>query len=141
MKIDLAYGRTGLTVDLPADRTTIVEPRFVPGLPDEADALREALRNPISAPPLTQWLRGDDTVGISICDITRPMPSARVLPVLLAEIEQVVLDPGEAKRDLGRQRGDAGREPAEPAHRPVQVPAQPPCRPARRASSSCTASV
>ena len=90
MKIDLAYGRTGLTIDLPAERTTIVEPRFVPGLPDEAEALRDALRNPIGAPPLTQWLRGDDTVGISICDITRPMPSARVLPVLLAEIEQIV---------------------------------------------------
>ena len=90
MRIELAYGRDGLVVDLPADRTTVVEPRFVPGLPDEAEALRGALRNPIAHAPLLEWLRPDDTVGISICDITRPMPSARVLPVLLAEVEKVV---------------------------------------------------
>lgn len=90
MRIDLAYGRDGLVVDLPAARATVVEPRFVPGLPDEAAALRAALRSPIGAPALVDWLRPDDTVGIPICDITRPMPSARVLPVLLAEIERVV---------------------------------------------------
>lgn len=90
MKIDLAYGRDGLVIDLPGDRVTVVEPRFIPGLPDEASALRAALRNPIGAPSLTDWLRPDDTVAISICDITRPMPSARVLPVLFAEIETVV---------------------------------------------------
>ena len=90
MRIELAYGRDGLVVDLPPDRTTVVEPRFVPGLPDEAEALRGALRNPIAHAPLLEWLRPDDTVGISICDITRPMPSARVLPVLLAEVEKVV---------------------------------------------------
>jgi len=33
--------------------------------------------------------RPDQTVAISVCDITRPMPSSRVLPVLLAELEHV----------------------------------------------------
>ncbi len=37
MCVDLAYGRTGLTVELP-DQTDIVTSRFVPGLPDEAAA-------------------------------------------------------------------------------------------------------
>ena len=35
-------------------------------------------------------LRPEDTVAITFCDITRPMPNSRVLPVLLGEIERVV---------------------------------------------------
>ena len=44
MQLNLAYGQSGLTVNLP-DATDVVEARFVPGLPDEAAAIRAALRN------------------------------------------------------------------------------------------------
>ncbi len=45
MHIRLAYGKTGLPIDLPDDRPiTVVEPQFVPGLPDPRGALRQALR-------------------------------------------------------------------------------------------------
>jgi lactate racemase len=90
MKVHLAYGKDGLTVELPDRNVTVVEPQYVPGLPDERAALVEALRHPIGAPALADVLRPDDTVAISFCDITRPMPSDRVLPVLLGEIERVV---------------------------------------------------
>jgi len=93
MKVQMAYGRTGLEVDLPdlpPDRLQIVEPRYVPGLPDEAAAIRAALRHPIGTPPLRDLVRPDDTVAVVFCDLTRPMPNDRVLPVLLAELESVV---------------------------------------------------
>ena len=48
--IALAYGRHGLIVDLP-EPVDLIEPRFVPGLPDETAALREALRQPIGFAP------------------------------------------------------------------------------------------
>ena len=92
MEITLAYGRHGLTVELPDDRTTVIEPAYAPGLPDQAGALRDALRNPIGAAPLRRLVRSDQTVAISVCDITRPMPSAVVLPVLLSELAHVPSD-------------------------------------------------
>ncbi len=90
MKVHLAYGKDGLTVELPDGNVTVVEPQYVPGLPEERAALLEALRHPIGSPPLVDVLSPDDTVAISFCDITRPMPNDRVLPVLLEEIECVV---------------------------------------------------
>ena len=52
MKVKLAYGRDGLEVELPDDRTTVIEPTFVPGLPDPEGAILTALRNPIGTMPL-----------------------------------------------------------------------------------------
>ena len=89
MLIDLAYGRTGLAVDLPDDRTTVIEPTYVPGLPDQRGALINAVRNPMGTPPLRQMVHPNQTVAIAVCDITRPMPSATVLPVLLGELAHV----------------------------------------------------
>ena len=90
MKVALASGQQGLTVELPDRNVTVVEPRYVPGLPDEAAALTAALRHPIGSAPVVERLCPTDTVGVVFCDITRPMPSDRVLPVVLAEIERVV---------------------------------------------------
>jgi nickel-dependent lactate racemase len=86
MRVKLAYGRHGLTVDLP-DGTHVLEPRFVPGLPDEAAALRAALRQPTGSKPLADLVRPADTVAVVHTDITRATPNNRVLPVLLAELE------------------------------------------------------
>ena len=89
MNVHLAYGRGRLSVDLPDDRTTVLEPSYVAGLPDEAAAIRRALRAPLGAPPLASLVGSDRTVAISVCDITRPMPSRTLLPVLLGELAHV----------------------------------------------------
>jgi nickel-dependent lactate racemase len=86
MDVHLAYGRHGLTVDLPDD-VDVVTSRFVPGLPDEAQALADALRQPIGGPPLAQRVRRGQRVVIVHSDITRATPNERILPVLLAELE------------------------------------------------------
>ncbi|GIK39485.1 MAG: hypothetical protein BroJett011_33180 [Chloroflexota bacterium] len=95
MCVDLAYGRTGLTVELP-DQTDIVTSRFVPGLPDEAAALRTALRRPIDSLPLAAKVKPGDKVVIAHSDITRATPNERILPVLLAELAEV----GVARQDI-----------------------------------------
>ena len=89
MKIDLAYGKTGLTIDIPGDQTSIIEPQFIPGLPDELGAIKTALRNPIGTSPLRKSIEPGQKVGISVCDITRPMPSKRILPVILNELKHI----------------------------------------------------
>lgn len=86
MIVDLAYGRTGLIVELPDD-ADIIRPAFTPGLEDEVAALRDALRRPIGSPPLADLVRPGDSVVIVHTDITRATPNDRMLPVLLAELE------------------------------------------------------
>ncbi|MCA9870112.1 MAG: DUF2088 domain-containing protein, partial [Anaerolineae bacterium] len=63
MRVNLAYGRSGLDIDLP-DRTDVLTPRFVAGLPDEPAALLSALRTPIDSPPLADLVKPGDTVVV-----------------------------------------------------------------------------
>lgn len=86
-KIELAYGKSGLTVELPTANLTVIEPTFVDGLTNEVTALQQAMRNPINSRPLAELVRPDQKIAIVFCDITRPMPNNRVLPVVLAELE------------------------------------------------------
>ena len=92
MIVNLAYGRRGLPVEFPDDRTTVIEPTWLDGLPDQAGAVRQALENPTGSPPLGERVRRDQTVAISVCDVTRPMPSATVLPVVLEALSHVPAD-------------------------------------------------
>jgi nickel-dependent lactate racemase len=90
LRIDLAYGKTGLEIDLPDDvAVTVVEPRYLDGLPDQAGAVLEALHQPVSAPPLRELVKPSDRVGIAFSDITRPTPNHILLPVLLGELDHV----------------------------------------------------
>ena len=93
MLVTLAYGRTGLEVEFPDDITTVIEPTYVPGLPDQEGAIRNALRNPLGGgPSLRRLVKPRQSVAISVCDVTRPMPSRTVLPVLLRELAHVPND-------------------------------------------------
>ena len=91
-RIDLAYGRDGLGVELDAD-ADLIEPRYLAGLADEVSAIRGALRTPTVGPPLGEVVPRGATVGISVCDVTRPFPGSRVLPVLLDELQTVGAGP------------------------------------------------
>ncbi len=47
MNIDLAYGEGKLPLELPEDRTTVIEPRFSEGIADEKASVLNALDHPI----------------------------------------------------------------------------------------------
>jgi len=87
--VNLQFGRTGLRVDIPSDRVTIVEPRYVPGLPDEAEAFRAAVRAPFGTRPLREMVQAHERVAILIPDHTRPLPRERLLPWLFEELAHV----------------------------------------------------
>ena len=89
MRVHLQYGRAGLDVEIPGKSVTVIEPRFVPGLPDEAGAFREAVRHPIGARPLRETVKATDRVAVVIPDLTRPLPSDRLLPWLFEELSHV----------------------------------------------------
>jgi len=72
---------------LPEDApVTVIEPQFVPGLPNEQAAITAALRSPAGSSPLRELVRPNDTVAVVFSDLTRPMPNERVLPPLLDEL-------------------------------------------------------
>src|SRR5262245_2541767 len=84
LKVTLDYGRTGLTVELPADR--VVGPlaiRDVPPLDDPERVVAAALKEPIGTPPLRGIARGRKDACILVCDITRPVPNRTILGPML----------------------------------------------------------
>jgi nickel-dependent lactate racemase len=89
MKVNLAYGQAHLTVELPEDRTTVIEPSHTPGLPAERAAVFAALDQPIGARPLCQWIKPGDRVCILFTDITRATPNERLIPWLLEYLKDV----------------------------------------------------
>jgi nickel-dependent lactate racemase len=71
---------------------TIVEPEYVPGVPDSRTALREAIQVPIEGPSLRDQVSPNDKVGVIFSDLTRPTPNHLILPAVLDELAHV---PGE----------------------------------------------
>jgi nickel-dependent lactate racemase len=88
MRINFAFGKTGLALELPEGfRYQVLEARSAVPLDDPAAAIERALDNPQAGPPLRQLARGKRSAAISVCDITRPAPNREVLPPLLARLE------------------------------------------------------
>jgi nickel-dependent lactate racemase len=91
VRVHLQYGRQGLDVEIPGD-VTVLEPRFIEGLPDERAAFFDALRAPLGSKPLDELVDARDRVALVIPDITRPFPSDRVLPLLLEALAHVPVE-------------------------------------------------
>ena len=88
MRLDLAFGRTGLTTTLPEGyRYRLLEARSAKPLPDSAAAIETALDAPIGSKPLLDLARGKSSAAISVCDITRPAPNPQTLPPMLRRLE------------------------------------------------------
>lgn len=89
MILNLDYGTEGLEVELPDERTTIIEPQHRPGVRSPAELLTDVLRTPITGPSLSTLVQPGQSVGISVCDITRAQPRQLMLEALFAEMPDV----------------------------------------------------
>ena len=85
MRVELAYGRHGTTVEVPDD-AEVIAPVEEPGLEDEAASILAALRRPVLGGSLQDLTDGSERVVVVFPDLTRPMPNRTVLPPLLAEL-------------------------------------------------------
>jgi len=94
MKVQLAYGRSYLEVELPRDRTTVIEPSPRAALADERAAVFAALDQPTGAPALSALAASAKSICIVHTDITRATPNDRLIPWLLDYLER-----SGAKRD------------------------------------------
>jgi len=88
MRVHLEYGRTGLDVELPAERLVrTLAYKQAPPLADPAATLRDRLARPNGTRALAELARGRRDATIAICDITRPVPNQLILPPILATLE------------------------------------------------------
>jgi nickel-dependent lactate racemase len=111
MRVRLAYGESGLDVELDDASTTVVRPTHHAAAPDPAAALREALRAPVAGAPLRERVRRGQTVAISACDGTRPQPRALMIPAVLDELDGIVdLDDVVILVATGTHRGNSPEE-------------------------------
>ncbi|MBV8728450.1 MAG: nickel-dependent lactate racemase [Acidobacteriia bacterium] len=94
MPMELAFGKTRLTVDLPEGyRYHFLEARSAKPLEDWNGEIASALRSPLGTPALEEMARGKRTAAISVCDITRPAPNPKTLPHVLGALERGGIGP------------------------------------------------
>ena len=86
MKVNLAYGSGHLPIEVPDDRTTVIEPAHIDGLADEKAAVLDALQNPIGSQALLERISADTKICIAFTDITRATPNDRIIPWLLEHL-------------------------------------------------------
>lgn len=90
-EIELPYGDSFLKARIPTKNLAFVlNTKFIEGLKNESETITNSLRAPIGRPPLRDCIRKNDKVVVLATDNTRPCPDDRILPPLLAELEQKV---------------------------------------------------
>ena len=89
MKIELAYGHSGLSVELPgqADATIVRKPE-IPRPADPRALIAQALDQPIACDGLAALAASAKSACILICDITRPVPNGLFLRPLIERLMQ-----------------------------------------------------
>jgi len=88
-KVNLLYGKTGITLTVPESADVLEGEHVTPINNPEAELLK-AFNNPISSQPLEKLLtiRKPKTVAVTISDITRPVPNKKILPPLLQTLNK-----------------------------------------------------
>lgn len=87
MILRFGFGHGFQEVDLPeGNLLQELHAATPPGGLGGVDGARQALSQPIGTPPLRQIARPGEKVAIISSDITRPMPTAQVMPLILDEL-------------------------------------------------------
>ena len=85
----LKFGKTELSVNIPRRNLQDVVLGVFPPAPtpeQERAEIERSIREPIGAPPLRQVAQAGQKVVIMASDITRPVPSYKILPVIVDEL-------------------------------------------------------
>ncbi|MBA3684665.1 MAG: nickel-dependent lactate racemase [Planctomycetes bacterium] len=90
MRLNLAYGTTGLPLELDDARfdATVLLPKDPPAHPDPRAAFAAAVARPLGARPLAELARAKapKRVAIAIADHTRPVPDHLLVPWIVEQL-------------------------------------------------------
>ena len=97
MKLEIGFGTNPQIVEIP-DRnlTDILLPNKVSVQAKGEIAVIGALQNPIGSKKLSEMVHPGQKVAIITSDVTRPVPSYKILPLIVGELEKA----GVAPRDI-----------------------------------------
>ncbi len=94
MNINMKYGKSGLSLDLPGDiDVTLIQKKAMSVLKDPEGAIKAAFANPVNCKTLRDEAKGCHSCCILICDITRPVPNGLILTPLIKELIQAGMAP------------------------------------------------
>lgn len=88
-EVELPYGSSFLKARILTNNiVSILTTKDVKGLENEREAITNSLRSPIGCPALGDCVSKTDKVVVIVTDNTRPCPDDRLLPSILAELEE-----------------------------------------------------
>jgi nickel-dependent lactate racemase len=98
IRIELPYGRQTIEIEVPSDKLVgTFLPRALAPVSDPAEALRDALANPVSSSRLRDLAAGTKSVAIAIEDATRPVPNALLVDAVMSELQVGGVSPQQVK--------------------------------------------
>ena len=93
MKIELGYGKSSINVEIEDKKILkILRQNEIERCPDEVAEVERAVSNPIGSELLGNIVKPGEKVVIITSDITRPMPSAKVLPCVVRHLLDAGID-------------------------------------------------
>lgn len=94
MKLEFGYGTGVQAVEVPSrNLIALLQSNPMEHSYRGPESVRQALRNPIGAPPLRTLVHPGQRIAIITSDITRPLPSYDVLPSVLDELYAAGVQP------------------------------------------------
>lgn len=89
MKVKIAYYREDREIDIPEKNLIgVLRPKEIQPAEDLTACINQNLDAPIGTEPFDKLCAGKKNICILVCDLTRPMETDRVLPILLDRIER-----------------------------------------------------
>lgn len=93
MRMEIGFGACPQTVDIPyANLAGVMEPNPVEVATRGEEEVRRALSSPIGTPRLRDIVKPGEKIAIVTSDVTRPLPSYKVLPAILDELRDAGVD-------------------------------------------------
>ena len=87
MQMELGFGAGVQSLNIPDQNLLgVLTPNPVEKNLTGENEVRRALENPIGTPPLKEIVKAGEKIAIITSDITRPMPTYKVMPALLDEL-------------------------------------------------------
>ena len=87
MKLEFGLGTSTQIVEVPDKNLMgVLRAKPAPAIASEEEEVRRALREPIGAPALRELVHAGEKIAIVTSDLTRPMPTRKVMPALLDEL-------------------------------------------------------
>lgn len=86
-KMKLAFGSGDLELEIPEKNISGIILPSEPETKEDAETLiKAALKNPLGSKRLSELVNPESKIAVIVSDVTRPTPSAKILPPLLEEL-------------------------------------------------------